>query len=84
MCLLKALSKTGSFDECDLMYGIRRMSLKRYQLKYNKDLRTQIWELRWVVSLRRPEWSCMNFLFFQNILALERTWWSAVTVVVKR
>lgn len=41
MCLLKALLKTGSLDECNLMHGIRRTNLKRHQLKYNKDLRIE-------------------------------------------
>lgn len=42
MCLLKALLKTGSFDECNLMHGIGKINLKRRQLKYNKDLRIEV------------------------------------------
>lgn len=42
MCLLKALLKTGSFDECNLMHGAGRTNLKRHQLKYNKDLRIEV------------------------------------------
>lgn len=81
MCLLKALLKTGSFDECNSMHGIGRTNLKRHQLKYNKDLRIEVH-----VALGSTGWgyySASIFFFSQDTQSgpLEGTGWSAVTVV---
>lgn len=59
MCLLKALSKTGSFDECNMMHGIERTNLKRHQLKNNKDLRIEVG-----VTLGHTEWNCYSACIF--------------------
>ena len=82
MCLLKALLKTGRFDECNLMHGIGRTNLKRHQLKCNKYLKIE-WVLFLDVQSRAVRMHFFLFPLEYPIWALEGIRWSVITVVFK-